>query len=997
MACAGAEGEDDAPEFGALAQGNHVCSRDVLTQGYGPERLNAQTCESTLTPANVNQNVFGKLYSRYVDGRVYAQPLYVEGVTVGGVAKNAVFVATANNKVYAFDADSTSTDPHYGARLWAEPTALGGGKAAQVEHIVEYVVDDDSHFCRGVSYPFSGIIGTPAIDKANNVMFVVAEEEPVGPPTPTIQHVLYKINLSTGAIVASQVIATPPGGVGGAPFYSPYQIQRAGLLLQGGSVYIAFAGNCGDPVDPDLVNKQYKGWVFKYAASTLAYQAAFRSDLLLDGGVGGGAGIWQSGSGLVGKTATGDVYLMSGNGMNKVLGDYSVPYGDAFLKFSGGSLASAARYQQPNDVVLAAEDLDLGSGGPMLLPSGRLVGGGKLGKLYSFNTTAPSTDVGGATAPLTVQATHCAAEVVPGGGVCNDNCEASGTCGENVPPHIHARAYFNSKVYVWGERDYLRALSSVTLAQLAGSAGVGNLPSNGDQDAPNEPTSPTTTVANGMYDWRVPTMVALSGDDTANGIVWAVKSRGGHESNQPYAPPARLYAINAANLTQVLWHSDQRPRDALPSHPRFAIPTVANGKVWQATFSDEVTVYGPTTPVVTGFSKDSHVAAVSRTTGKLDTYVIGNDGEVYTQRYDSSSGGWVGTGLSKIALPPLYSGGPQVVAPPGAPIAAIAPDATHIDLFFVDNLGRLITIWWDTASGYHIRAMNDSQWALGGRGTAAPGSPVGAISFKDASGNQKSIHVSVITSYGRELGFKWTAAGGWAAPVKDAKLKQDPLNGNNVPAGVMLRTPLTMLSYATDAIQLFFTGRDNRVWQTWTVNDGATWTPAVFDSLQAVSDRAPIGGFSRGPTSEDMFVADKAGRVWRGYWDGTGWNHSSYTPLGWFSSNAMLGTRSWVSATARDGSNGNLFAIGPAGQVYSQWFSCCTNWQHPSPFAMTLSSSTTWQSFLANGTAQPGTPIATVQNGPAAGHVDMFWADAAGHIWRKHYGTSWDAAVRMDP
>src|SRR4051794_20439830 len=67
----------DRPESTSSAS-SAICSAEVLTQGYGPERTNSQGCETTLTPANVNAAQFGKLYSRYVDGRVYAQPLYVE-------------------------------------------------------------------------------------------------------------------------------------------------------------------------------------------------------------------------------------------------------------------------------------------------------------------------------------------------------------------------------------------------------------------------------------------------------------------------------------------------------------------------------------------------------------------------------------------------------------------------------------------------------------------------------------------------------------------------------------------------------------------------------------------------------------------------------------------------------------------------------------------------------------------------------------------------------
>ena len=49
-----------------------------------------------------------------VDGQVYAQPLYLPNVTIGGAIHNVVFAATENDTVYAFDADATSV----GAPLW---------------------------------------------------------------------------------------------------------------------------------------------------------------------------------------------------------------------------------------------------------------------------------------------------------------------------------------------------------------------------------------------------------------------------------------------------------------------------------------------------------------------------------------------------------------------------------------------------------------------------------------------------------------------------------------------------------------------------------------------------------------------------------------------------------------------------------------------------------------------------------------------------------------
>ena len=84
---------------------------NILTNRYDPQRTGANLSETILTAGNVSAAGFGKLYSYPVDGAVYAQPLYVAGVTIDGVARNVLYVATMNDKLYAFDADQPSPTP----------------------------------------------------------------------------------------------------------------------------------------------------------------------------------------------------------------------------------------------------------------------------------------------------------------------------------------------------------------------------------------------------------------------------------------------------------------------------------------------------------------------------------------------------------------------------------------------------------------------------------------------------------------------------------------------------------------------------------------------------------------------------------------------------------------------------------------------------------------------------------------------------------------------
>ncbi len=110
---------------------------DVLTYKNDISRTGQNLTETQLTLANVNSSSFGRLRTLATDGKVDAQPLYAGGVTVQGASHNVVFVATENDSVYAFDADS-------GAILW-QVSLLGSGE-----------VPSDTHSCGQVS-PMIGI------------------------------------------------------------------------------------------------------------------------------------------------------------------------------------------------------------------------------------------------------------------------------------------------------------------------------------------------------------------------------------------------------------------------------------------------------------------------------------------------------------------------------------------------------------------------------------------------------------------------------------------------------------------------------------------------------------------------------------------------------------------------------------------------------------------------------------------------------------------------
>jgi len=95
---------------------------NVTTYHNDNARTGQNTSETVLTPANVNSQKFGLLFSVAMDGDVYAQPLYVAGVTISGGTHNVIYAATENDSVYAIDADTGA--------IYAEVSLIPSGDAS---------------------------------------------------------------------------------------------------------------------------------------------------------------------------------------------------------------------------------------------------------------------------------------------------------------------------------------------------------------------------------------------------------------------------------------------------------------------------------------------------------------------------------------------------------------------------------------------------------------------------------------------------------------------------------------------------------------------------------------------------------------------------------------------------------------------------------------------------------------------------------------------------
>jgi hypothetical protein len=357
-----------ASVVGATAQG-----ADMLTHHNNNSRTGWNAAETRLKPANVNSATFGKRFSHPVDGYVYAQPLYLSGVSIPGKGEhNVVYVATEHDSVYAFDADDATginAQP-----LWFR-TFIGSPALGTV---ISPVPSADIG-CFAI-VPEIGITATPVIDPATGTLYVEAWTKVTAPSGTTYPHHLHALDVATGAEkfggpveIQASVPGTGGGSVGGVVTFNPrFQLLRPALLLSNGVVYLASASNC------DLGT--YHGWVLGYDAATLAQTSVYCTTPNA-----GEGGVWMSGEGLA-ADGSGHLFFQTGNGEFDADTGGS-DFGQSVVQLTSG-LAVVDYFTPFNWSVLNVTDTDVGSGGVLLLPDQPgahphlSVSAGKEGKIY---------------------------------------------------------------------------------------------------------------------------------------------------------------------------------------------------------------------------------------------------------------------------------------------------------------------------------------------------------------------------------------------------------------------------------------------------------------------------------------------------------------------------------------------------------------------------------------------------------------------------------------
>jgi hypothetical protein len=515
--------------------------------------VNAQ--EYALTPGSggaggsVGTATFGKLYSCIADGALYAQPLWAANLTINGARHNVVFVASAHDSLFAFDADANPCVQLWSVSLIDTAHGATAGEVTVPAGTSGYLVGNGD----GDITPEVGVIGTPVIDSASGTLYVVSKS--MDSSGTDFYQRLHAIDVTTGDEKPHSPMligGTYPGsgdGTATTTFNAQYENQRAALALINGSIYIAWAAHEDAP--------PYYGWIMGYTYGASGFNQV--SVLNVTPNVHQG-GIWMGG-GAPSADAGGNLYLITGNGGFDAA-NASAPkddYGDSLLQLAvtpnAGTPSAAftvSQYFTPKDEATdESQDRDFGSGGAAVLANvtsgtgtvGVVVGGGKDGSLYILNQASlggfSGTDAG-------------AWQVIATG-----------------HPIFSTVAMWNDTIYL-GSTSF-SPTSPVPLTSYA----------------LNTTTTPSRFVrqsqSTASFGFPGPSP-AISATGTTDGVVWALDNSHYCTNQSSACGAAVLHVYDATSLVE-LWNSSLAAggADKAGNAVKFTVPSIANGKVYVGT------------------------------------------------------------------------------------------------------------------------------------------------------------------------------------------------------------------------------------------------------------------------------------------------------------------------------------------------------------------------------------------------------------------------------
>ena len=581
-----------------------VSAQDVTTANYDNNRTNATLAEGILDTANVNGTQFGRLFAFAVDGQVYAQPLFVHALPIPGKGTlDVLYVATMHNSVYAFDAAaSTGLAPLWQVNLGisvepmdlndTDPNVGPAGIYGDIQHEV-------------------GILGTPAIERSTNTIYLVAFTKQNG----ALSYHLHALDLTDGSEkfngpveIAASVSGGGWGSVHGEVAFNPaMHLQRPGVLLLDGCVYVGF-GSHGDYAP-------WHGWLFGFNASNLTQQTALFNTTPQQAA----GSIWQGGRGLAADSQ--DIYISTGNGNY----DGKQAWSQTVLRLNTQGSSSVADWFTPSEWdTLNTSDVDLGSNGPVLIPGTSLMyAAGKEGQLFLLDRSNMGREVMSNT--QTLQSFPVTDSTV--------------TFAQNLQGFfVFNTAFWNqpgaSMLYVWPFNESLRSFKFV------------------DGRFESTPAAINTTAQNALPFSGF--SVSSNGTVPGTGILWATSVASGD-----LPAPGILHAFDASNISTELWNSDANPtRDAMGNFTKFANPTVAAGRVYVPTDSKQVVVYGllPNVPGIATVVNAASFRGGAVSPGELITLFGGSIGPASPSTASPSTG--AGFPISLAGLELTFDGTP---------------------------------------------------------------------------------------------------------------------------------------------------------------------------------------------------------------------------------------------------------------------------------------------------------------------------------------------------
>ena len=526
-------------------------SGDNLRDGWYPD-------QPSLTPQLVSGGTFGQQWSAAVDGQVYAQPLYSNG---------AVLVATETNKVYALDAVT-------GANRWSTPVNLG-------------TPWNPADVGCGDLTPSVGVTATPVIDPASNTAYLTHKTYGSGTTGPARWY-LDALDMATGAQRAGfpVLLQGTAQNAPGQTFSPTTQLQRPGLLLLDGVVYAAFGAHCdGTP---------WQGWVFGVSTSG-AVRARW---VAVDSG--NGAGIWQSGAGLM-SDRSGSLFVATGNGQAPAVaapGNAPPPkLGESIVRLSvqpDGSLVAADFFAPFDAPQLDTWDADFSAGGFTGLPDAQFgttavphlgVVAGKSGYVYLLNR-----DALGGTRQGPNGADNVVQRVGPYGGVW---ARPGVWPGDGGYVYLPTASGGNS---AGGFRGYLNVFKY-------GVSGSGQ---------PALSLDATTQSANGFFGFSTSAPIITSdGTKSGSALVWFIWTADGSGAG------AQLRAYDAVpvnGLPVLRWNAP------IGTSAKFAMPGIGGGRVFVGTRDGHVLGFGaPVTTTLTGAATNFPVTTVGSSSSRTVT------------------------------------------------------------------------------------------------------------------------------------------------------------------------------------------------------------------------------------------------------------------------------------------------------------------------------------------------------------------------------------------